>query len=155
MSKQIVKVAELSIWAIWFGGLWMMALLVAPALFKWLPRPEAGLVAGRLFFLLSCLSVVVTPTLLLLAKLSGFSIQRIHVLGLLTIVAVALLGLLVVQPHMNQIRTLMLAASGDELVALKKTFGRLHGLSSVMFSVQMLLGLWWGCTRFLSSESAA
>ncbi len=49
--------AELAFWAIWLGALWFMAILVAPGLFKWLPRPEAGLVAGRLFYMLALYSL--------------------------------------------------------------------------------------------------
>ena len=44
MMERSVRGFELAMWAIWLGALWFMAILVAPGLFKWLPRPEA---AGR------------------------------------------------------------------------------------------------------------
>ena len=56
---------ELAVWSIWVGALWMMAVLVAPALFKWLSRPEAGLVASRLFYMLAFASVVASGVLLM------------------------------------------------------------------------------------------
>ena len=58
MAWRGLRGAELVIWAIWLGAIWFMAVLVAPGLFKWLPRPEAGLVAGRLFYMLSWYSLV-------------------------------------------------------------------------------------------------
>jgi hypothetical protein len=61
----------------------------------------------------------------------------------------ALLALFVMQPQMAELRLLMQNASGDELASAKAQFGRLHAVSTVMFSLQMLAGLWWGWMRYL------
>ena len=148
MKTKTLTAIELAVWAVWLGGLWIMALLVAPALFKWLPRSEAGLVAGRLFLIFGWLSLGTPFVLWLLNGLSVFEQSGKMKLVLLGIVALAAAGLFVLQPEMNHMRELMQVAGGDELLALKSQFGRLHGVSSVMFALQMMMGLWWGWRRF-------
>ena len=68
MMERSVRGFELAMWAIWLGALWFMAILVAPGLFKWLARADAGLVAGRLFVMLSWYSVGATVLLALLSN---------------------------------------------------------------------------------------
>ena len=141
--------AELAFWAIWLGALWFMAILVAPGLFKWLPRPEAGLVAGRLFYMLALYSLVTSSVLLALSNFVGElrAGMRVNVL-MAVILAVSILELVWLQPHMDSLRVAMSTLQGDELAAMRSQFGNMHAISSVLYSVKMIGALVWGLNRF-------
>jgi hypothetical protein len=149
MLSKLRQAAEISLWAIWIGSLWTMALLIAPGLFKWLPREEAGMLASRFFFFLAW-SNISTPSLLMLFSWAGPEKPRRSAwFSLLLIMGLALLALFMMQPRMAELRLVMQTASGDELQVAKEQFGLLHAVSTVMFSLQMLAGLWWGWVRYL------
>ena len=112
--------AELAFWAIWLGALWFIAILVVPGLFKWLPRPEAGLVAGRLFYILALYSLVSSALLLALSNFAGElrAGMRLNVL-MAVILAVSVVELAWLQPHMNDLRAAMSTLEGDALAAMR------------------------------------
>ncbi|WP_370261096.1 DUF4149 domain-containing protein [Limnobacter sp.] len=149
MAGRGIRGAELALWAIWLGALWFMAILVAPGLFKWLPRPEAGLVAGRLFYMLTWFSVFVSVVLLVLPNV--FSQMRastkLNALMVL-IVAVCVVELAWLHPVMDGMRQAMATAEGQELSALRSKFGNMHAVSSVLYSVKMIGALVWGLGRY-------
>ena len=147
--RKIQQSLEIALWAVWIGSLWTMALLIAPGLFKWLPREEAGAVAARFFFFLAWSNISSPGLLALSALLSPGKVRMSAWVSLGLIVLIALLTLFVVQPQMAETRELMQGASGDALSAAKAQFGRLHATSTVLFAVQMLAGLWWGWMRYL------
>ncbi|MCE2679495.1 MAG: DUF4149 domain-containing protein [Burkholderiales bacterium] len=149
MLSKLRQATEISLWAIWIGSLWTMALLIAPGLFKWLPREEAGMVASRFFFFLAWSNISTPSLLMLFSWASPEKPRRSAWVSLLLIMGLALLALFVMQPQMAELRLLMQNASGDELASAKAQFGRLHAVSTVMFSLQMLAGLWWGWMRYL------
>lgn len=141
--------AELAFWAIWLGALWFMAILVAPGLFKWLPRPEAGLVAGRLFYMLALYSLVSSAVLLALSNFAGESRASLRLNALMAVIlAVSVVELAWLQPHMNTLREAMAGLQGDELAAMRSQFGNMHAISSVLYSVKMIGALVWGLNRF-------
>lgn len=149
MAWRGFRSAELVFWAIWLGALWFMAILVAPGLFKWLPRPEAGLVAGRLFYMLALYSLITSVVLLFLSNLAGELKAGWKSNGLLVVIlAVSLSELLWLQPHMDSLRAAMAGLQGDELAAMRSRFGNLHAVSSVLYSVKMIGALVWGLGRF-------
>lgn len=141
---------ELLMWAVWLGSLWFMAILVAPALFKWLPRPEAGLVAGRLFYMLSWYSLLVGSLMLLFSMGLAFfqrSGRALHVLALV-VVGVCAVELLWLHPQMQDMRALMSTAPADQVEQIRSNFGKMHAVSSVMYSIKMIAGLLWGLGRY-------
>ena len=141
--------AELAFWAIWLGALWFMAILVAPGLFKWLPRPEAGLVAGRLFYMLALYSLVSSAVLLTLSNFAGELRASLRLNGLMAVVlGVSVVELAWLQPNMNTLREAMAGLQGDELAAMRSQFGNMHAISSVLYSVKMIGALVWGLNRF-------
>ncbi|HEY1059609.1 MAG TPA: DUF4149 domain-containing protein [Limnobacter sp.] len=141
--------AELAMWAIWLGALWFMAIVVAPGLFKWLPRPEAGLVAGRLFYMLSVFSVAASLVLVALSNTAGALNAGLKGNALvLLVLAVGVVELAWMHPHMAHMRDAMSNATGDELAALKASFGNMHAVSSVLYSVKMIAVLLWGLDRY-------
>lgn len=143
------KGAELAAWAIWLGAIWSMAILVAPGLFKWLPRPEAGLVAGRLFYMLSCYSLITSLVLLALSNFGAQARAGLKTNALMVVVLlVCAVELLWLHPHMNGLRQTMSTLQGDELAAMRASFGNLHAVSSVLYSIKMIAALVWGLSRY-------
>ena len=141
--------AELAFWAIWLGALWFMAILVAPGLFKWLPRPEAGLVAGRSFYMLALYSLVSSAVLLTLSNFAGELRASLRLNALMAVIlGVSVVELAWLQPHMNTLREAMAGLQGDELAAMRSQFGNMHAISSVLYSVKMIGALVWGLNRF-------
>ena len=149
MAWRGLRGAELVIWAIWLGAIWFMAVLVAPGLFKWLPRPEAGLVAGRLFYMLSWYSLVSSFVLVALSNTAGqFNAGlKLNLLFVLVFVLCAF-ELLWLHPTMTSMRQTMTQATPDMVAALRTQFDYMHMVSSVLYSIKMVAGLVWGIGRF-------
>lgn len=149
MAWRGLRSAELALWAIWLGALWFMAILVAPGLFKWLPKVEAGLAASRLFYMLALYSLITSAVLLALSNLAGELRAVMRVNWLMAVVfVVSVLELAWLHPQMDTLRTTMASLQGDELVAMRSHFGSLHIISSVLYSVKMIGALVWGLNRF-------
>lgn len=140
---------ELALWAIWLGSLWFLAILVAPALFKWLPRPEAGLVAGRLFYMMSWFSLVTSAVLLALSNLThGFNLRQALTLTLLAVLAVSAIELTWLHPTMQTMREMMTVADTQTQAAIREEFGHMHAVSSLLYALKMIAGLAWGVVVF-------
>ncbi len=129
---------------LWVGGLWTIGYLAAPILFSSLgDRQLAGLVAGKLFSLIGWLGLGCSVYLLifLFARL-GSRFFRSAVFWL-----VLLMGLLAaasqfgIQPLMVQLKADALPREVMESV-LRDRFATWHGISSILYLIQSLLGLW-------------
>ena len=129
--------------ALWVGGMWAIGYLAAPVLFSSLgDRQLAGTVAGRLFALIGWVGLGSAAYLLifLLARWGG-GFFRSAVFWL-----VLLMGLLVaasqfgIQPLMAQLKADALPREVMESV-LRDRFAAWHGISSILYLVQSLLGL--------------
>jgi len=124
---------------VWAGSLWTVCLIAAPAAFATLPeRHLAGLVVGRLFQIETWLGVVMAA--LLIAVLSARKQLAKTTLAIIVLTAATpLISQLVVVPLMNQAR-----AAND-----MAQFGRLHGVSAVLFFTACLsaLALVWKLSR--------
>ncbi|WP_295003115.1 DUF4149 domain-containing protein [uncultured Dechloromonas sp.] len=129
---------------LWVGGLWAIGYVAAPVLFASLgDRQLAGLVAGKLFAWVGWIGLGCAAYLLLFALLrSGTGFFRSAVFWL-----VLLMGLLTVasqfgiQPLMAQLKADALPREVMESV-LRDRFAAWHGISSILYLVQSLLGLW-------------
>ncbi|CCF95727.1 DUF4149 domain-containing protein [Ralstonia solanacearum] len=131
---------------VWCGSLWTIGYIVAPMLFAMLEdRHLAGTIAGRLFhaeawigLAAGCL-LLVTATGLVRGGQTGYRLPRWLVLGMLLCVLIGYFGL---QPFMASLREQAEAlgvAVGDS--PYRAQFGMLHGVSSVFYLVESLLGL--------------
>lgn len=131
---------------IWCGSLWTIGYIVAPMLFAMLEdRHLAGTIAGRLFhaeawigLAAGCL-LLVTATGLVRGGQTGYRLPRWLVLGMLLCVLIGYFGL---QPFMASLREqaeALGAVVGDS--PYRAQFGMLHGVSSVFYLVESLLGL--------------
>ena len=126
----------------WVGGLWAVGYLAVPVLFSAQPdRQLAGLLAGQMFALVGYLGMVCGTYLL---------IQRIGVSGraalrqpLFIAVAVMLLLTLIIQFGIQPVMAdLKAQAMPVEVMhsAFADRFKMLHGVSSILYLIQSLLG---------------
>jgi hypothetical protein len=127
----------------WVGGLWAIGYLAVPVLFYAQPdRQLAGMLAGQMFTLVAYLGMVCGGYLL---------IQRLMVSGraalrqpLFWIVAVMLLFTLVIQCGIQPVMTdlKLQALPGDVMHSeFAGHFKMLHGVSSILYLIQSLLGV--------------
>ena len=141
------KLSE-AIWFIaitlWVGGLWAIGYIAAPVLFSSLgDRQLAGMVAGKLFSLIGWIGLGSAAYLLLflLVRQGGQVFKGAVfwlVLSMALLVAASQFG---IQPLMAQLKA---DALPREVMAsvLRDRFAAWHGISSILYLVQSLLGLW-------------
>ncbi|CAB3749029.1 DUF4149 domain-containing protein [Paraburkholderia solisilvae] len=131
--------------AVWVGSLLTLGFAVAPVLFASLDRITAGSVAAQLFRIEGIAGVVCGVLLLALCNVlirrGGDAYRRLRwlVAGMLVCV---LLGYFALQPFMNALRIAAQEAGTDVGHSVYASrFGMLHGVSSVFYLLESLLGL--------------
>lgn len=133
--QKLFSVLERLLLTLWIGGLWVVGFVVAPTLFATLPETSmAGTVAGSLFTSISRIGLVCGSTLLLLAwlqKVCGERRRELLVVALMFVLIV--IGEFVLAPMIGDLRST--GQTGGE------RFGQLHGLATVLYGVNCLLGL--------------
>jgi hypothetical protein len=128
----------------WVGGLWAIGYLAVPVLFYAQPDKQlAGMLAGQMFSLVAYLGMVCGTYLL---------IQRVGVSGraafrqsLFWIVAVMLLITLAIQCGIQPVMTDLKAQALPLDVmhsAFAERFKMLHGISSIIYLIQSLFGIY-------------
>ena len=129
---------------LWVGGLWTIGYLVAPTLFAALSadRQLAGGLAGKLFELIGWLGLGYAAYLLLYMVLrAGVAALRRWTFWLVVVMlvlgAVSLFG---IQPLLAQLKADALPREVMESV-LRNRFATWHGVSSILYLVQSVLGL--------------
>ena len=134
--------------ALWVGAQCTVGYLVAPALFALLPdRMQAGTIVGYLFERLGWSGLVALLVLLVIRSVldRGASAPppRWVRIALVAMLALTATGHLLVRPWIVSVRAQIHAAGGFERCdpALVAQFGRLHGLSSVLYLLGSLLGI--------------
>lgn len=138
---------------LWVGGMWAIGYLAAPVLFASLgDRQLAGLLAGRLFSLIGWVGLSCASYLLLFIVVRwGAQLFRRAVFWLvLLMLAMTVVSQFGIQPLMAQLKADALPREVMESV-LRDRFAAWHGISSILYLVQSLLGLWlvvW-CNRGL------
>jgi hypothetical protein len=144
---------------VWVGSLFTVGYLVVPTIFANLQdRQVAGMIAAAIFQAEAYLSVLVCVALLLLAntlikrKVENYRNTRWVILVLLLISAMTCFGFI---PYMNALRQEALLLGIPVMASPSASlFGRLHGISSGLFLIQSLLGLWmvWRLSRHPTSR---
>jgi hypothetical protein len=132
---------------VWVGSLFTVGYLVVPTIFANLQdRQVAGMIAAAIFQAEAYVSVLVCVTLLLLAnalikrKVENYRNTRWVILVLLLISAMTCFGFI---PYMNALRQEALLLGIPVMASPSASlFGRLHGISSGLYLIQSLLGLW-------------
>ena len=131
--------------AVWVGSLLTIGYAVAPVLFKTLERMTAGSVAAQLVRIEAILGVVCGVLLLALSNQQvrrGSSEYRRVRWVVAAMVVCVLVGYFALQPFMNALRVAAMDAGTDIANSpYASRFGMLHGVSSVFYLVESVLGL--------------
>lgn len=142
--RKLAEALYLAVIALWVGGLWAIGYLVAPVLFSSLgDRQLAGMVAGKLFALIGWVGLGIAAYLVifLITRWGGQVFKRAVfwlVILMATMVAASQFG---IQPLMVQLKVDALPREVMESV-LRDRFAAWHGISSILYLMQSLLGLW-------------
>ncbi|MBL8413075.1 MAG: DUF4149 domain-containing protein [Propionivibrio sp.] len=129
--------------SLWVGGLWAIGYLVAPVLFATLAdRQLAGMLAGKLFALIGWVGLASAAYLLLfmLIRLGRSALKRGVFWLLVVMLVLTVLSQFGIQPLLAQIKADALPREVMESV-LRDRFATWHGVSSILYLVQSVLGL--------------
>ena len=129
---------------LWVGGMWAIGYMAAPVLFSSLgDRQLAGMIAGKLFALIGWVGLACAAYLLIFLFVRwGGRFFKSAVFWL-----VLVMGLMVVASQFG-IQPLMAQLKSDALPrevmvsVLRDRFATWHGVSSILYLVQSMLGLW-------------
>jgi len=127
---------------LWVGGLWVTGYVVAPVLFATLnDRALAGLVAGRLFSLLAWVGMACAAYLFIyrLARYRAGALRQGLFWIVIVMLALTLAGEFGVQPVMAALKQQAWPSPVMES-ALRDRFALWHGVSSVIYLIESLLG---------------
>ncbi len=129
---------------LWVGGLWAIGYIAAPVLFASLAdRQLAGVVAGKLFALMGWVGFVVAVYLLLflVVRWGGQVLKRGVFWLIILMVLLTAASQFGIQPLMAQLKADALPRDVMESV-MRDRFVAWHGVSSILYLVQSVLGLW-------------
>lgn len=142
--RKLSEALYLIVLTAWVGGMWAIGYLVAPVLFDSLGnRQLAGNIAGKLFSLIGWIGLGSAFYLLIFLVLRwGGAVFKCSVFWLVTVMAIlTVVSLFGIQPLMAQLKVDALPREVMESV-LRDRFAAWHGISSILYMVQSLLGLW-------------
>lgn len=130
------QITEKVLLTIWVGAMWSIGYIVTPVLFQMLDKMVAGTIAGQLFSIVSYVGIFSAIALIINIVLQyGFSARHWQLLTLIVMLLVIVIGQFVLQPMMAELKA---AGLSDNNAA---EFGRLHGMSSLLFLINSLAGL--------------
>ena len=127
---------------LWVGAMWGIGYIVAPLLFSRLgDRALAGLIAGKLFSLIAWVGIACAIYLLLfrMVRYGGGVFKQVVFWIVLLMLALVCAGEFGVQPIMAALKEEALPKQVMESV-LRDRFAAWHGVSSVLYIIQSLLG---------------
>ncbi|MEO8156791.1 MAG: DUF4149 domain-containing protein [Betaproteobacteria bacterium] len=128
---------------LWVGGLWAIGLIVAPLLFHALSdRAQAGMLAGQFFAAIAYIGLGCGSYLLLyrLARFGGQAFSQLLFWSVLLMVALAAAGQFGVQPILASLRQQALPSQVMQSI-FRDRFAAWHGVSSVLYLIECVLGL--------------
>lgn len=131
---------------LWVGSFIVVGFLIVPTLFSTLDdRQVAGMIAANLFKSTAYIGVAMSGFLMVMANyLVRLEFQRYRLIRwlLLGMLACTVGAAFIIIPWMNAIREQALIAGIAVYESIDATlFKRLHGISSILFVCQSLLGL--------------
>jgi hypothetical protein len=128
---------------LWVGSLWTVGYLVAPSLFATLPeRALAGSIAGSLFRVEAWVSVACGLSLLaLLFWDRRFEHRRFCIVAVVLMLICLTVGYFSLQPFMAALRETAALNGGLMDESARSRFGLLHGVASVIYLAQSLIGV--------------
>jgi len=144
MSKLLEILRDFSV-TLWVGGLWTVGFLVAPSLFSMLSDNHAlaGTLAGKLFKNIAWVGIACGSFLLLQEILSfrGKSVTRPVFWLVLLMLAITCTMQFWLQPFIVALRALGTPMDALASPPIMRSFAFWHGISSVLYLCESLLGL--------------
>ena len=134
------NVAERILLTLWVGGMWMAGYVVTPVLFQVLDdRQLAGMIAGHVFTANSYIGITCGGLLLVssFVKGTGNRLKDSRIWILVVMLIIILIVQFIFQPMMAELKVSGLSEGGKEAAE----FSRLHGMASMLFLVNSILGL--------------
>jgi len=135
----------LALWALtlWVGGLWAIGYLAAPMLFYNLEdRMLAGMLAGKMFTGIAWIGIACGIWLLMFrfVRFGASALKQAYFWIVLLMLLLTLAGHFGIQPILAQLKEAALPK--DVMQSLfRDRFATWHGVSSVVYLIQSLLGL--------------
>ncbi len=141
-SLSKLNLGERILLTLWVGGTWAIGYIATPALFNVLEadRQLAGTIAGEILRAILIIGLICGVILLISGTLSGLS-AALKSWRWWLIVAMLLLILVSLFSVHPMIAELKLQKEVIDAVEYKAQFGKLHGLSAILYLILSLLGL--------------
>lgn len=141
----VLKYIHLLSIVIWLGGMVFFSYVAAPAAFKVLERQTAGDFVGvvfpKYFFMGYVASLILLITLYFIAR-NNLAAVRAPLIIMAVLVGLSFVHGMVIGPKARSIKAeYRNLPDGPEKTALKKSFGKIHGVSAVLNLVVVLLCL--------------
>ncbi len=138
--KTISGKIETVLQTLWIGGLWVIGYVVTPILFASLDeRRLAGELAGHMFTAINYIGLGCGTLLLAFALLKSSTnfLKDRRIIAIFLMLILVVVSAFVLQPMMQELK-LSGIVPGSEVAS---QFGQLHGVSSVLYLLTSLLGL--------------
>ena len=138
MQQYFVSGARLA-QTVWVGALLTVGYLVAPVLFHSLDKQVAGQVAGQLFYSVAIIGLICGPLMLLQQwSLRGkAALRHWRPWVILAMLLLVIVGVAALQPAMQELKIQGLAPGSEQAAS----FGKLHGISSILYLCTSVMGL--------------
>ena len=129
-------ITERIVLTLWVGAIWSIGYIAAPVLFKFSPTRElAGNLAGEMFTAVSFIGIACAFILIisLIFKPAGQRFTQWRLWVVILMLAITLVGQFALSPVMQELKHAGIA-EGTEAA---RQFGRLHGIASILFLIQV------------------
>lgn len=139
MNNNYLAYGEKILLTLWVGSMWFAGYVVAPVLFQLLDKTTAGAVAGQIFSVNSYLGLFCGLFLMLSLLFKPVEDRAGHfrLWIIILMLCVILAGQFILAPMMVELKQAGIIEGSENA----SQFGRLHGVSSVLFLINSLLGL--------------
>ena len=134
---------------LWVGGLWITGYMAAPVLFASLSdRMLAGMLAGRMFAVIAYIGMVCGFYLLIyrIYLSGGSALKEGYFWAVLLMLILTIAGHFGIQPVIEHLKEEALPRDVMQSV-FKDRFRAWHGISSILYLIQSLLGLFLVLSR--------
>lgn len=129
--------------ALWVGGMWAIGYITAPVLFASLADKQlAGSLAGNMFTVMAYVGMV-CGFYLLIQRLTAYgsaALRQAFFWTALVMLLLTMAGHFGIQPIMESLKEQAMPQAVMESI-FRDRFARWHGISSIVYLVQSLLGL--------------
>lgn len=143
MNKLPDLLAQIAV-TLWVGGLWAIGYLAAPVLFDALPtdRMLAGILAGKMFAWVAYIGMACGVYLVVFrfARFGGAAFKQGVLWLLVLMLALTAAGHFGIRPVMEALKEQALPMDVMHSV-FKDRFATWHGISSVVYLIQSVLGM--------------